>query len=201
MMPSDDSERPITAAEAIALRDEMLRTDPEYRARVQHANAERNKRVQALREAEAPIVVELQLVGCNVKSVWDLVNTSDPYPAALPVLMSHLEKGGYPGPVMESLGRALAVKPASAWWDRLKELYVECEEGDEKEGLAVALAGAAAPEHLDDLIGLVYDAGQGSTRIYFLRSIRRLSGQAARELLEPLRSDPILGAEARRLVP
>jgi hypothetical protein len=44
----------------------------------------------------------------------DLVNTSAPNPSALPVLMEHLERGGYPERVMESLGRTLAVKPSVA---------------------------------------------------------------------------------------
>ena len=51
-------------------------------------------------------------VGVEIDSVWDLVNTAEPYPAALPVLMEHLERDGYPDRVMESLGRALAVKPS-----------------------------------------------------------------------------------------
>src|SRR5690242_13923443 len=95
----------ISATELMA----RLQNDPEYQRKVQAAEAERQVRVQALRLAEQPIVADLRAVGIQVDSVWDLVNTSDPYPAALPILMEHLEGGGYPERVMESLGRALAV--------------------------------------------------------------------------------------------
>src|SRR5581483_10867065 len=110
---------PISAADARRAREERVRTDVEFRAEVEAVEAERSERVRVLREAEQPIVADLNRAGVSVSSVWDLVNTSDPYPAALPVLLSHLERGGYPDRVMESLGRALAVKVSVAWWDRL----------------------------------------------------------------------------------
>jgi hypothetical protein len=113
----------ITAAEANAWREEMLRTDPAYRARYEAAHAERRERAEALRRDERPIVHDLRHAGYDVGSVWDLVNTSEPYPDALPVLLAHLERGGYLDGVMESLGRALAVRPAAVFWDDLFRLY------------------------------------------------------------------------------
>lgn len=56
------------------------------------------------REAEKPILRDLGDVGEQVSSVWDFVNTSRPYPRALPVLLRHFQQGGYPDRVMESLG-------------------------------------------------------------------------------------------------
>jgi hypothetical protein len=46
--------------------------------------------------------------------VWALVNSATPYPEVFPVLLAHLETGGYPDRVMESLGRAFAVRHARA---------------------------------------------------------------------------------------
>src|SRR5690242_13811090 len=93
---------PITAGELVA---EQAR-DPEYQRRFAAAEAERQARAQVLSAAEQPILRELHAVGVDVSSVWDLVNTSAPYPLAIPVLLRHLERGGYPDRVMESLGRA-----------------------------------------------------------------------------------------------
>ena len=192
---------PKTATEVIVEREERLRTDSEYRSRVEAVEAERRNRVQALREAEQPIVVDLGGVGCRVDSVWDLVNTSDPYPQALPVLLDHLRRGGYPDRVMESLGRALAVKPSVAYWDTLRGLYLSAQGPGEETGLAVALAACATTDHFDDLVALLREESRGSTRILFLRPIRRLRRRQGLEIIESLVDDPLFGREARARLP
>lgn len=183
---------PVTAEELLR----ELEADPDYQARVEAAEAEREERVRLLRAAEIPIVEDLNAVGVSVSSVWDLVNTSVPYPDALPILLSHLERGEYPDRVMESLGRALAVKPAVAWWDDLKRLYLSARGPGEEDGTAVALAACATKAQLDDLIALLDADERGESRIYFIRPIKRLGGERGRALLESLRDDPTFGREA-----
>ncbi|GAA2872969.1 hypothetical protein [Paenarthrobacter ilicis] len=112
----------MTADELAELKLRLLREDPEYRGKVEAVAAARRERAQALRSAEQPIVRDLRAVGCDVTSVWDLANTTEPYGNALPVLLGYLDRGGYPDQVMESLGRAMAVNPAVAFWDQLKTL-------------------------------------------------------------------------------
>lgn len=185
-----------TAAELMA----ELAADPEYRAAVAQDEAMRQARSAILRTAENPIVTDLNTVGVQVDSVWDLVNTAEPYPDALPVLLDHFERGGYPDRVMESLGRALAVKPSVEWWDRLRERYLGARNPGEEDGAAVALAACATSEQLDDLIGFLSIARRGESRIYFLRPIQRLGGRAGREILESLRNDPTFGKEASALL-
>lgn len=133
-------------------------------------------------------------------SVWDLVNTSVPYPPALPVLLKHLQRGGYPDRVMESMGRALAVKPAVFAWDALRELYLKARGRGEEEGLAVSLAASATSEHLESLIDLLNEDSRSDTRIHFLSTIKMVGGRRGREVLESLKSDPIFGKEARALL-
>ena len=190
----------MTAAELMALKDEMLRSDPKYRAQVEAVEAEREERVRKLREAEKPIVEDLKRAGVDVTSVWDLVNTSDPYPEALPVLLDHLRRGGYPDRVMESLGRALGVGPAASVWETLRELYLAAQGNGEEEGLAVALAASATADHLDALIALLDETSRGSTRIHFLRAIKRVGGKRGLDVLTSLRDDPLFGKEARALL-
>jgi hypothetical protein len=124
------------------------------------------------------------------------VNTSEPYPAALPVLIEHLERGGYPDRVMESLGTALAVKPAVAYWDRLKVLYLTSRSSGEETGTAVALSACATKAQLDDLIGFLSVEERGESRIYFIHPILRVGGQRGEAVVESVRSDPVLGKEA-----
>jgi hypothetical protein len=190
----------ITAAELIALKAERLHTDPAYRAETEAVEAERHERVQELRRAEQPIVGDLRAAGVAVQSVWDLINTAEPYPDALPILLNHLQRGGYPDRVMESLGRALAVKPAAPAWETFRELYLKAEGPGEKEGLAVALAASATADHLDALIDLLNETSRGSTRIHFLRPIKRIGGQRGLQVLQSLEDDPFYGKEARALL-
>lgn len=194
-----DRKRPSGAISATELMAQ-LQADPDYQARVAAEEAEREVRAQELDRAEQPIVADLRAVGVEIKSVWDLVNTSEPYPAALPVLMEHLRAGGYPDRVMESLGRALAVGPSAPQWYEFRGLYLAAQGHGEEEGLAVALAASATSEHLDDLISLLGEDSRSDTRIHFLRPIKRVGGQRGREVLESLREDPFYGREAKALL-
>jgi hypothetical protein len=186
----------ITAAELA----KQLSTDQGYLAKTSAAEAERQVRVRELNRAEEPIVEELRAAGYEISSVWDLVNTSDPYPDALPILLTHLTRGGYPDRVMESLGRALAVRPAAPAWSTLRDLYLAADGSGEQEGLAVALTAAATGDHLDQLIGLLRENSRGDTRILFLGAIGRVGGSRGRAVLESLTTDPTFGKEARALL-
>jgi len=97
---------------------------------------------------------------------------------------------------MESLGRALAVKPAVVWWDDLKHLYLRARDPGEEDGTAVALAACATKAQLNDLIAFLEVEERGRSRIYFVRPIKRLGGERGREILESLRRDPTFGREA-----
>lgn len=186
----------ISAADLMA----ELQGDPEYQRKVQAAEAERHARVQELRHAERPIGTDLRDAGVQVDSVWDLVNTAEPYPLALPVLMEHLERGGYPDRVMESLGRALAVKPAIEFWARLKARFLNARGAGEEDGAAVALAACATAAQFDELIEFLGVEERGESRIYFLRPIKKLGGAHGRVVLESLKGRPVFGKEARALL-
>jgi hypothetical protein len=191
---------PITADELMRELEERLRTDPEYRAQVEAAEAERAEQVRLYREAEQPIVKDLNASGIPVSSVGDLIPStgakSVPYPDALPILLEHLKCGGYRDDVMENLGHAFGAKVAIAWWDDLNGLYLSARGSGEEHGIATALAECATKAQLDDLIGFLELDERGESRIYFIRPIKRLGGGRGREVLESLRDDPTLGREA-----
>jgi hypothetical protein len=128
------------------------------------------------------------------------VNTSVPYPAALPILMRHLNRGGYPDGVMESLARALAVKPAVVYWEDFRQLYRRASGKGEREGLAVAMAASATAEQLDAMLEILGDPSWGDNRIHLLRTILRVGGPRGREVVASLTSDPVLGKEATALM-
>lgn len=177
-----------------------LLSDPDY---VERTRVDEERRAVFARElslAEQPIVADLRGVGLDVDSVWDLVNTSVPYPEALPVLLEHLERGGYPDRVIESLGRALAVKPAISAWDRLLRLYLASSTPGEETGLAVALRAVATKEHVETLIDLIRDESRGDVRVFFVGPILRKGGERGLQVIESLRDHPVVGKEATALL-
>jgi hypothetical protein len=90
---------------------ETLNRDPKYQA----MRAEKEKRLAALKamlDADAkPLIEALAAAGRQVKSVWDLVNTAESYPEAIPVLVEHLQRP-YNIRTREGIARALSVKEA-----------------------------------------------------------------------------------------
>jgi hypothetical protein len=178
----------------------QLAKDEEYQAKAAALEAEMQVRRQELHAAEQPIVLDLKAVGIEVQSVWDLVNSSDPYPDALPVLMNHLELGGYPARVMESLGRALAVKPSVKFWERLKSRWLAARNAGEEDGAAVALAACATKAQVDELIEFLGVAERGDSRIYFIRPLLKVGGARGRAVVESLREDSTFGKEASALL-
>jgi hypothetical protein len=175
-------------------------TDPDFQRKRAEQEAGRQEHVRGLRAAEVPIVQELNDAGVEVSSVWDLVNTSVPYPDALPILLRHLQKGGYPDWVMASLGRALAVKPALFAWGALRDLYLAATGPNEEEGLALALSASATADQFEQLLLLLHDESRRETRGHFLRAIKRVGGDEGKAVLESLTSDPRFGKEATAIL-
>jgi len=193
---SETSRGSKTAAELVA----ELEADPEYVAQREQRDDELRRKEAEWRRAEAPLVEELRGAGFEVDSTWDLVNTSTPYPAALPILLEHLKRP-YPDRVREGIARALAVRDARFGWETLARLYGQEEAGtDAKDGLAVALAAASDDEVVDEVISLARDRVHGESRLLLLRRLKRSRAAQARAALEEFAGDPVLGQEARRLL-
>ena len=182
-----------SAAELMA----ELQADRGFVAERERREDDLRRREAVWREAEAPLVQELRAAGVAVESVWDLVNTAAPYPAAVPILLAHLERP-YPDRVREGIARALAVPEASFSAETLIRLYRQEPPGtDAKQGLAVALAQAAGD---DELIALAGDPAHGTSRALLLDALARSPAPRARAALDALTGDPEVGEEARRLM-
>lgn len=184
-----------TAAELMA----KLNADPKFIAKRERRDAELAAREANQRSAEAPLVDELNAAGFAVSSVWDLARTSKPYPEALPILVSHLQRP-YPSRVREGIARALAVPDARFAWDVLIRLYREEQTFDAKQGLAVAIAAAADDGVMDDVIDLTRAKQHGSSRGLLLRALGRSTSERARAALMDLATDPELKKEVEAIM-
>jgi len=187
---------PISAEDLLA----ELEADQVYQAEIKRQDEELARKAAEWRRAEAPLVEELRGAGFEVESAWDLVNTSTPYPAALPILLEHLGRP-YPDRVREGIARALAVRDARFGWETLVRLYrAEPVGSDAQDGLAVALAAASDDDVVDELISLAREPAHGESRILLLRGLKRSRAPQARAALEEFSGDPVLGQEARALL-
>jgi hypothetical protein len=189
------NKKQIRAGELLA----RLNADPEWVAARAVEEEKRQKLDAEYREAEIPLVQALLRVGIKVSSAWDLVGTSTPYPAALPVLLEHLKRP-YPSAVREGIARALAVPDAKFGWETLARLFREESEKRVKDGLAAAIGVVADDSVMDETISLAEDKRLGSSRVLLLRALANSRKPEVYEALRRLRSDPDLRIEVQRIL-
>jgi hypothetical protein len=191
------TKKPITAAELTA----RLRADPEFCAKQREKEQALAKRVDEYHKEQAPIVADLQRAGIEVEFLSDLIKRSTPYPAAIPVLLTHLVRP-YSDVTRETLARALAVPDAQHCWPILATEYRKAPirngtgvKQSAKSGLAVALAATASDAVMNELIALAKDQSNGDSRLLLLRGLKKSKNALARRAIEELASDPALAKE------
>jgi len=177
-----------------------LEADPRYIEMRRQQDARRAALRAEYDRAQVPLVAALKSIGCEVKSVWDLVNGPNCYGHALPVLLEHLVRP-YPPAIREGIARALAVKETRLLaWPLLVRLFQSETEKRVKDGLAVALCVSADDSVIDELIALASDPGHGTTRVLLLDALDRSRDPRASAALERLQSDPDLVKEMKVLM-
>jgi len=187
----------VTAAELMA----RLNADPDYVARKKGQDAAIQRMEAKYALAEAPLVQELRASGAQVSSVWDLVNTRNPYPQLVPILFAHLDRP-YPDKVREGIARALAVPESRSHWDELVNRFLaetDTSTHGMKWALHLAIAAAADVTVLDTLIRLACDRRHGRNRALFVDALARIDDPRARAALLELASDPDLADDVRRV--
>ncbi len=194
--------RKMTAAELMA----KLDADPGFVERRALLDEEHQKREEELATAEAPLVEALLEAGARVTSVWALVPGYSsvtpkpaPFPEVLPLLLDHLS-GSYPEPIREGIARALGAPEAKFAWPDLIQLFKVEQSKRVKDGLAAAIAAVADSEVISDVISLVSDTTQGSSRVLLLDALRRSKDPRAYDALQSLAADPELEEEIRSIV-
>lgn len=174
-----------------------LERDPEFARRKAERERELERREAESRKEQAALLRELAAVGVKVSTVWDLVNTSASYTAALPILLDHLKRP-YSDGTREGIARALAVRATRPiGWSALVEEFEKTESSNKrvKDGIAVALAGASDDAVISELIALAKDRRHGDSRLLLLLGIKRSRRPEAKDAIEELATDPALSKE------
>lgn len=152
----------ISATELMA----ELEADPEFVARREAADAELAEQAAAGEQACRPVVADLSASGVHVESLWDLYKQPEAYPAAIPVLLEHLQRD-YDERTLADIGHALPFKPDALWWGEFKSLYLSTQSDAVRDRLAAAMSGCAVRKHYEDLLAFIETEDLGESRIYF----------------------------------
>lgn len=163
---------------------------------------ERQRKAAAWRLAEKPLVNDLNDAGLAVESVWDLVNTKEPYPAAIPILLAHLMRP-YPERVREGIARALAVPEARIGWKVLLDAFKKETDNSTigaKFALGLALGATGTDAVLEDVFSLVKDRTLGENRAPLLAILGRSKDPRALQLLQELAADPDLARDVKKIL-
>jgi len=178
----------------------ILDNDPEYQAMMRAKEAEWAALKARLDREEKPLVDDLRKAGVVVNSVYDLVNSKESFPAAIPVLLKHL-RIKYDHRIKQGIIMAL-IDPASVIG--FKEIYEEfcnnpaaSEEEDHvnfqmKWSLGSALAEASRIETLPIVLELLRDKRHGRGRENLIYAVKRLPKKKRNVLLRQLSQDPDL---------
>ena len=186
----------MTAAELM----EKLSKDKEYQARAADREKQRLAKEAASREEQRQLAADLARVGVPVHSAWELVNTADPYPAAIPVLLNHLRRP-YSERTKEGIARALAVPEAKDGWNVLLEEFEnnpDTHPNGYKWAVGVAL-GVVAREtgRHEEALRLLRDKRHGENRSALLEAIAFSNDKSVRPLIAEFADDPELGEQVR----
>jgi hypothetical protein len=184
---------PIFADELMA----KMQADPEFVARRAEQDREMERQQRELEAAQRPLLEDLRGVGWDLRTVWELVNTSAKYPEAVPILLDHLLNGDYPDRVRQGIARSLAAPFARSAYQPLKRLYEERQSPGLQEAIAAALNVLASKEDLPDILGFLRDRSFGWSRVLLIATASRLVAVDEREaLLIEWQADPQLEVES-----
>jgi HEAT repeat protein len=120
---------------------------------------------------EDRVLLELRKVGLNVASIFDLVNTKEKYPEAIPILVQ-LAKKDYADPrVLDGVIRALTVKEAKgAANETLLKVYARLASEHElvRWSIGNAFSVIITPKDVDQVLQIVQDKSSGMSRQMFV---------------------------------
>jgi len=179
-----------------------LENDPIYQANRKRALARAAERSAMLAQDEGPMLQEIYEAGLEIESVWDLVNTGERYPEAVPVLLKHLEVKHHPW-TKKGIVRALICPESQgiATEVLVRQFLLEKDgESELKWLLGSAIAESATPENVSILVELVRDKKHGKGREFLTDGLIHLPSEEAKTLLTELLEDPITQDTARKVL-
>jgi hypothetical protein len=146
---------------------------------------------------EMSLVLRLREAGLDVVSTFELKQTNEAYPEAVPVLVDYLHSKEIDRDVLDHVLRALTVKEARGIaFEPIYQMYLkdtDTSQSGAKYGMANALQFLAEKKDMSLIIELALDSKNGSTRFAFVDRIASSAGKEnltqIKKILEQLSND------------
>lgn len=157
--------------------------DPEIIRKREQVERERQERVGRLTAEQTQLLEDLKEVGFNGKSIWDFVNSHEPYPEAIPVLLEHVQRvPTYSETTLTGLIRALTVKEARGLFNKIalkmfREDIHEPKVNGVRWCLANALTVVSEITDVDVMIEFLRDRSHAGARAPFPKALTRFIGR------------------------
>ena len=137
---------------------------------------------KALREEASSLIKELNVLGLNVTSVYDLVNTSKSYPEAIPILLNHVTKN-YHDKNKEGIIRALSVREAKG---KASSILIEEYNRTPKDKMNLrwvignAILVTFTEDDVESILLIVQDKTNGMSRDRFIEALGKTKIKSAK---------------------
>lgn len=187
----------LTAADLMA----ELAKDPEYQQKIREKEQQRKNLAKLLEEDESGLVAECNAVGVRIESVWDLVNTTSSYTAAIPILLKHLEKEHHLR-TQEGIIRALTTPESQGNAGIFIRMFlIESDsESQMKWLIGAAIAESAVGSDANKIIELANDESHGKGREFLPLGLMHAAKDKALLALNSWKNDPVLGENSLKLI-
>ncbi|WP_211518722.1 HEAT repeat domain-containing protein [Flavobacterium humi] len=142
---------------------------------------------------------ELKKVGISINDIYDLVNTKESYPLAIPVLLDLLQKGIEDVKIKEGIIRALAVKEAIG---KASPILIEEYHKIAKDKMMLRWAigntiyVTITENDVDSILQIVQDDENGMSRQMFVLALGKVKSEKAEDILIKLLDDEELTPHA-----
>lgn len=180
-----------------------LESDPQWVAKRDARERWRLARAERIGREEESLVREIGEAGLGIDSVWDLVNTREPYPEAVPVLLRHLKKDDYHPAIREGIARALTVRGypeiLPAMLDSFRKDPDPIVNGP-KWAKGNAIEVLFDDRYVEEIARLAQDPSHGEARDMLVYALAKSKSPIADEVLRKLLSDPQLGIHAKKAI-
>lgn len=144
------------------------------------------------------LILELKEVGIEINSIWDLVNTRERYPEAIPALIKYLPKISY-CKNKEGIIRALTVKEARG--KATPVLIAEYEKTPKKEDnlrwvIGNAIATVMTLQDVEWILSVVVDKSNRRSRGQLVKALGTVKSGKVEDILIKLLNDDEVAPEA-----
>ena len=198
MARGENLKQRITAGEL----KKQLESDPQWLAEKLTRDAEFQLKAQQIKELAAPLEREIRDAGVDIASYRDVIDKPPNFPAAIPILIRHMQMGKYPELTRGFMAQAIAMKEANKYWHDLVALFknevARNLESHFANGLAVAIGRSYKEPELQQLISLCENPIYGFNRIWFADGLRKSKSTSAESALTRVSNDPQIGKQVTR---